>query len=239
VETLAQNGGNARELLSMKLFTRYLFTAAVFAATAAFTCAAAEVTRADRERAWETQARGIAKAVNQPADSEEKMVLVYVETRGKVQDFVESLESKGEDIHKHLDEYRKVTGEEREKLKTSFSEFMTEEDSEIALSTLGTFSRQWDRTVLAYSKYELDSAKQEKAFSAAAEYAKAIDAARKKAMDGGDTKAMTADFDKAGEKLNAAMAEIFSADQLATFKSDTAIGQAPAAAKEEKIAPSK
>jgi hypothetical protein len=193
-------------------------------ALGAWNSAHADITRAERETAWETQARGISKAIAQPSDTEEKIVEAYVAARAKVQDFVESVESKGEDIHKHIDGYMKITGEERDKLKASLSEFLSEADVTAALDSLGTFSRQWDRAVVALSKFKLEGDKQSQAFTAAATYAKEIDAARKKAMGTDDTKAMMASFGEAREKLYSAVGKVLTAEQLTTFKAETAMG---------------
>lgn len=218
------------------LHTTLRACAALLLMTAAATALAepAAITREERTSAWKAQAAGVAKSLTLNEAATTTLVDAYVAARGPVQDLVDQVEGKGEDIHKHLKEYRSLTRTERGKLEQAITPALDEAQRATAMKSLGTFSRQWDRAIHTLSAFTLEGEKQDLAFAAVTTYAEEIDTARSEAMMEGDAKGMMAKFGVAREKLDAAMAALLSSEDLARFQEATKIGSGRPDKKDDK-----
>jgi hypothetical protein len=218
------------------LHTTLRACAALLLMTAAASALAepAAITREERTSAWKAQAVGVAKSIILDEAATTTLVDAYVAARGPVQDLVDRVEGQGEDIHKHLKEYRALTRAERDKLEQAITPALDEAQRTAALKSLGTFSRQWDRAIHTLSAFTLEGDKQDKAFAAVTTYAEEIDTARSEAMMEGDSKGMMAKFGVAREKLDAAMAELLGSEDLARFQEATKMGSGRPDKKDDK-----
>ena len=153
-----------------------------------------------------------------------KLVEVYVAARKSYQEAMEKL-MEGVDRgarQQMFQAFRDLNEEERGKLETALSDFLTEEQVGKALESLGTFSSTWDVMVDTLAGFELEEEKMGAAMKEVRKYVVALSKAMTEAMESRSFESLRTAMEKAKADLDGKLAEILDGEQMAKWKEATA-----------------
>lgn len=173
--------------------------------------------------AWTLEAQGVARDLGLSADETSKLVDAYKDVRASHQAALTELMQTAERGPGMFEQMQEINDTQRANLEKQVSGFLSKEQTDAAVKSLGTFNRQWDQYVDALSGLGLEKDKQYQALTLIAQYAVDSNAARDEAMAAMDFQGMRSSMQALKEKLDASMADILTADQLAQWKEATAM----------------
>ncbi|MBI3119591.1 MAG: hypothetical protein HYZ00_12930 [Candidatus Hydrogenedentes bacterium] len=177
-----------------------------------------------REAAWALEAGSVAKDLGLAEDAAKKLADAYKASRQGLQAEMEKL-TPGGDRGGIMEKLGEINKTEREKLQKAIGEFLTPEQTEKAVASLGTFHRQWDRYVDTVAGLKLEAEKQDQALSLITKHVVDSSAQMTQAMESGDFQSVRESMQASKESLDSALAGVLSAEQLATWKEQTARGR--------------
>ena len=173
--------------------------------------------------AWESEAKTVARQLKLNAEKTAKLVDAYKAARASHR---RAMEAKlGEGARPDAQNYAamgEVATAERTKLETALKGFLTAEETQKAMATLGSFSRRWDQMTAVLNGMKLDEKVQAQAMDTVAAYVAESAAGMMTQPAPADREALRQKSQQAREKLDAEMAKILSPDQLAKWKESTA-----------------
>jgi hypothetical protein len=175
---------------------------------------------ADRDAAWVLQAKGVASSLGLEGENATKLADAYTASRKSLLEAIEKLPDTGGGQGR-FEAYRKVADEERGKLKTALAGFLTAEQADKAVASLGTYSRQWDRMVHTLAGFNLEEEKLNKALDLVAGYVAESDAAMRGVTAQGDWQALRTKAQELKSGLDTALGDVLAEDQLASWKEAT------------------
>jgi Spy/CpxP family protein refolding chaperone len=173
-------------------------------------------------KAIELEAKTVAQILSLNEEQTGKLVEAYKASRESQR---AALQRGGGGGRGNWEERAKAVEAEREKLATALKGFLSQEQTDKAMTYLGgsTMGRGWDRMVLLLDGMELEDAKKKEALARVAEYVvesnKAMEEARAASSFDGIREKMQASKTKLDEDLG----KILSAEQLAKWKEGTAM----------------
>lgn len=168
--------------------------------------------------AWTLAAQGVAKELGLNNKATSQLIDAYTAARGSHRKALEGLSGGREGFQAS----RELTDKERDKLETVLKGFLSDEQAGKALASLGAFSGEWDRMLDVLAGFKLGDEPLYKALPLISTYVIDYDQARSKAIANQDWQSMRSARQGLKEKLDAGLAEIFSQEQLATWKEATA-----------------
>ena len=191
------------------------------AATAQFGRGGPQLDPEKQEAAWDLQVTGVAKELGLSEEDAAKTSEAYKVVRKSHQEARQELFSGGGG-RGAFQELQAVSDEERAKLESALTDFLSEEQVDKAMPSLGSFNRQWDRFVDALASFELGDEKQHEALNLIKVYVVDSERARSLAMLSGDFQSIRSSNQALKETLDGQLAKILSEDQLAKWKEATA-----------------
>jgi Spy/CpxP family protein refolding chaperone len=179
---------------------------------------------AQNEKAWELQAKTVAKDLELSDEQAGKLADAYKAARDSHSAAVASLRGQQTGGGRgDMRAFQEANQAERAKFETVLKGFLNEEQTAKALATLGTFNRRWDMMVMALDGLGLDEKAQGDAMKLVAghvaESGKAMNAARAS----GNMEAARESNQKLREKLEADLGKILNAEQMAKWNEATAM----------------
>jgi hypothetical protein len=170
--------------------------------------------------AWELEAKCVARQLKLNDEKTAKLVQIYKDARASHRTAVQA--KAGEGGRPDPENYaamREIAAAERTKLETALKGVLSAEETTKAIGPLGAFSRRWDQLVTVLSGMKLEPKIEAQAMSALAAYVAESAAAPMPAQPApADIEASRKKSQEARDKLDAEMAKILSADQLAKWK---------------------
>lgn len=152
---------------------------------------AAPVLSAEKSKAaWKVQAEGVAASLSLDAAKTTALVKAYDEARGtnleatdKLRKQIAEKREQGEEGRAAIEELRlqllDAGKTSRENIEKAFAAILTAEQVTKAMSSLGTFNRQWDVMTDSVLGFSLDSAKAAEATKAIQTYVESMSATRR------------------------------------------------------------
>ncbi|MBI4558275.1 MAG: hypothetical protein HY706_11895 [Candidatus Hydrogenedentes bacterium] len=185
---------------------------------------AAQLTPEKREAAWTLEAKGVAKTAGLSAEATGKLVDAYKASRKSLQEAAEKAAPSGGGGggREAFDARLKLAEEERGKFRKALEGFLSKEQVDKAIAPLGTYNRQWDRLVDALASFQVGDEKQDKGLALIATYVVDSDAALAKARAAQDMEGMRTAMQELKTKLDTAMADVLTPEQLTKWKEATA-----------------
>jgi len=173
--------------------------------------------------AEELQAMSVAKRLDLSKEATEQLVAAYKAARDSERKAAEAIWSSEEgDRASRFEKYRQLLDSERGKLESALQGFLTKEQVEKAMASLGTFSWQWDRYVDTLAGFGLDEEKLDKALEQVNTYITDSSKATREASAERDWAAQRTILQQHKAKLDTALASILSEEQLAQWTEATA-----------------
>lgn len=175
----------------------------------------------DRAKAWELQAKSVAKSLALNDEQTAKLVETYQATRKTFDASLrERMSQGGGGGGPNWQEAVEFAQGERTKLETALKGFLNEEQAGKAMASLGglTGGGRWDRMVLAIDQLGLDDAKKSEALAAVSNYIAESNKMMQDAAGGGNLDDMRTKGQELRGKLDAELEKIITAEQLAKWK---------------------
>lgn len=169
--------------------------------------------------AWELQAKAVAAQMKLNDEKTAKLVDAYKAARAshqKARD--EKLGEGGPRSREAYEAMRAVTEAERAKFETALKAFLTPEETQKAMATLGSFSRRFDQLVVVLEGMKLDKEKQAQAMDVLLAYVAETGTMMTQAGPDADREALRAKMQAAQEKMNAEMAKVLTEEQMAKWR---------------------
>jgi polyhydroxyalkanoate synthesis regulator phasin len=186
--------------------------------------------------AWELQAQGVAKRLGFSEEQTKAVVKAYAEARESQSkatqklrdDMREKMQDESADRRAVMAEQQKAIEElnktERSKLEAAITKATSAEQATKAVTSLGTFNRQWDLMASTIAGFNLDAAKQQPALDAIETFVVAQSANVRQGPDADREAARTA-MQETRQKLTDALAKVLSEDQMKAFEEATRGGR--------------
>jgi Spy/CpxP family protein refolding chaperone len=178
----------------------------------------------DRDRDWKPvwtlQAQGVAADLKLDDAQTQKLTDAYVAGRTSYQDAAN--QGRDGDRRTRFEAMLKVANAERAKLRTALAEFLSAEQVDQVMKPLGSFNRQYDRLTAVLADFKLDAEKQQQALVLINAYAADAGSLRENTSSTPDWQGMRAKMEASKATLDAAMVDVLSESQLATWKEETA-----------------
>ncbi len=193
---------------------------------------AAPVLSAEKSKiAWKAQAEGVAASLTLDAEKTAALVKAYDEARGANLESTEKLRKQiaekreqGEEGRAGIEELRnqllEVGKTSRENIEKAFGAILTPEQVTKAMSSLGTFNRQWDIMTDSVLGFSLDSAKNAEATKAMQKFVETMSNARREPGQQGGGGGMG----EARNTLMDSMKKLLSEEQFGKFQAATGMG---------------
>lgn len=141
--------------------------------------------------AWELQAKGVAGRLGLNEAQTKSLVSAYLAAREAVGTASEKIRQEAmqagqeggmEAMRESMKKIEALSATERENLKKALAGSLSSEQVEKAMTSLGTFNRQWDRVVDVFGTFKLDASQQQTGLNAIEEYAVTLAAAQAQAQ---------------------------------------------------------
>jgi Spy/CpxP family protein refolding chaperone len=183
----------------------------------------------NKDAIWTLQAQGFADELGLTKEKRLKLIQVYEAARLSQKEAVKKLPEET-DRQKSRAATQEVNVKERAKLEAALKGIVNPQQAAKILPVLGSFNNRYDSYVAALAEFKLDNQKMSKGLKVIAEYTTAYEKARAEAAaSGGNFSANTSRELK--EKLDAGIAPLLSAEQVAKWNEATARGKSDAKAK--------
>lgn len=176
---------------------------------------------ATRDKVWAIEAGTVAKSLELSAEQTTKLKDAYKAARESQRKAIESAATQQQGGRRDFRKMMEVNQAEKAKLETAMNAFLKPEQTAKALATLGTFSRRWDPMVAELDGMKLEAKASDAAMKLVADYVAESEKARQAGMTTRD-EGMRDQLAKLKDKLDADLAKILSAEQLAKWKEATA-----------------
>jgi len=170
------------------------------------------------QAAWTLAARGVANELGLSKKVTSQLVDAYKAARESYQKALQGLSGGGGGFQA----FRDLAGKERGKLETALKGFLSDEQAAKAMTSLGTFNREWDRLLDVLAGFNLDDKKLFKALALVCTYVVDYSKAANTAMANQDWQSIRTARETHKGKLDSGMAEILSQEQLTTWNEATA-----------------
>lgn len=171
-------------------------------------------------KAWEIQAKTVARDLTLSVEQTTKLVEAYAAARDSHNKAAGAVAGPAE--RPDFQKMREVNQNERTKFESVLKGFLNAEQIDKALLTLGSFFRRWDAMVETLDAMDLGDKAREDAVKLTADYVAEWNTAMKVAMGSGNRESMREQADKLKEKLDADVARILSAEQMTKWTDATA-----------------
>lgn len=182
--------------------------------------------------AWKFQSEGVAASLGLDSEKTATLAKTYHDARASNLETTEKLRKEIAEKREQGEEGRAAIGELQQKLleaaRTSRESFekalagvLTPEQVTKAMSSLGTFNRQWDVMSDAVLGFKLDAAKQAEATKAMQTYVESMNAGRRGAGPG---EGAGPNMAEARAALTDAMKKVLSDEQFGKFQAATGMG---------------
>lgn len=173
--------------------------------------------------AWKAEAETVAKSLNVDEGQAVKLVEAYKAARESHSAAVRARMDAGGD-RRDYGAMMEINKAEKAKLEAALLAFLTPEQTATALSTLGTFNRRWDSMALAIEGMTLEAGPKAEAMDLIMAYVAEWGKVTASATPGaGDNTGMREKAVALREKLDADLAKVLSAEQMAAWKEATAM----------------
>lgn len=180
------------------------------------------MTDEERAAAWTIEATGVSKELGLNEADTSKVVAAYKKSRESHGNAVQELRDSGAVGPEMFQQMQAIADTERGKLAAELEAAIGKEKADTAITTLGTYNRNWDRFVNVLASFGLDTGKQQQALGHIAKYVVDSDKAQQEAMASFDIDGMRAAMQEIKASLDSSMEGLLSAEQLATWKERTA-----------------
>jgi len=170
---------------------------------------------------WALEAGAVAKSLGLAAEQTTKLTDAYKAARESQRKAIEAAAVQQQGDRRDFRAMMEVNQAEKAKLETAIKAFLNPEQTAKALATLGTFSRRWDPMVAELDSMKLEPKANDEAMKLVADYVAESEKARQAGMAAPD-EGMREKLTQMKEKLDADLAKILSAEQLAKWKEATA-----------------
>lgn len=176
------------------------------------------------EAVWTLEAKYVAKDLELSEENAAKLKDAFIASRKSLQEAAVNLmeERRASGERGGFEAFQALSDAESASLKKNLAEFLSEEQAGKASASLGTFNWQGDRLVDVLSGLKLDEDKEMKALGLISAYAQEVSALRPAGGDRASWEGMREKMQPAREKLDAALAEVLSAEEAAKWKEQTA-----------------
>jgi len=174
------------------------------------------------QKAWEMEAKAAAQSLKLSAELTTKLVDAYKAAR---ESQMAAARAKMEQSGGGRPDFRalmEVNQAEKAKLETALKGFLNPEQTTKALAPLGTFNRRWDPMVTALGGMSLDEKTMTEAMKLVMDYIVESDKIMQAAAASGGFEAVREKAGSLREKLDADMAKVLPAEQMAKWKEATA-----------------
>jgi len=172
--------------------------------------------------AQKLQAEGVAHDLGITGDAVGKMVTAYLANRDAQRKEMETLMATAERGPEMMFQMQDINEKSRGALKAELEKIAGAEKGAKATAVLGTYGREWDRYVDVYSSLGVGDDKKFAGLSLIAKYNVDVDKARMEAMQAMDMDGARAASQEHKAKLDTALADVLTADQLAKWNEGTA-----------------
>jgi hypothetical protein len=181
--------------------------------------------------AWEVEAKGVAKRLGLNDAQTTALVKAYTDSRtsqneafdkarkeaqDKAGDENADRRTMGREALAKLDEINTAEKAKLEKALTAGG--LSSDQASKAVTSLGTYNRQWDNMADTVSGFGLEAGKQQDALNAIEEYVVSASKARSAMSGGGDRESAMTQMRDAREKLTTSMKKVLSDDQFQKFE---------------------
>jgi hypothetical protein len=177
-----------------------------------------------REAIWKLQADEIAGSLDLSEEARVKLRGIYLANRKDLQEQLDAMDDGERSGQALLDDYRKLVEQERDKFKTALRDFLNEDQIAKAVATLGTFSRHWDRLLLAWEELGLDPEKSKQGHAMIAAYIVDAEKVRAKVPENSDVDSVRIAAEELKIALNLSLATLLSEEQQIQWESATRFG---------------
>jgi len=168
--------------------------------------------------AQELEAKCVTRTLKLADDTTAKLVTLYQEARASHRTEAAKIWSSTEgDRSSKWQEYVEMTASEREKLKDTLGDILTDAQVSKALASLGTFTWGWDRMVDILAGLGLDDETLYKALGLVNEYVANSAKSAKNALTSGDWESVRTVYQNQKTKLDSGLKSLLTEEQLAKW----------------------
>lgn len=176
------------------------------------------------EKAWELQAKCVAKDLELSDELSGKLVEAYKAARGSHSAAVAQLRGQQTGGGRgDMRAYQEANQAERAKFETALEGFLNEDQTAKVLATLGLFNWRWDSMVTALDGMNLDEKANAEAMKIVAAHVAESGKAMSEARASGDMESARETNRKLREKLDADLSKVLNAEQMAKWTEATAM----------------
>ena len=173
------------------------------------------------EAAWKAEAGGVAHDIGLSGDNSTKLGTAYQVSRVSQGKKIRELMAEGQRGPGMFSKMQEIGEAEAAILKSEIANFLNAKEVETAISSLGTYNREWDRYVDTLLGFKLSEDKQFQALSLIAIYVIESDKARATAMAAMDFGAYRQATTELKAILDMSMGGVFSETEQATWNEKT------------------
>ena len=171
------------------------------------------------EKAWEIEAKTVAQGIGLAAEPSKKLVDAYKAAReSHIAAFRETM---GQGGRPEPGKRMEITKAEAAKFETALKGFLKPEEVTKAMASLGTLNTRWDRMVTVLDGMNLEEKPRAEAMKLVEQNVAETGKIMQGAAAGGDFQAMREKMAPLRDKLDADLAKVLSADQMAKWKEAT------------------
>lgn len=173
--------------------------------------------------AWALESRSVAAELGITQEPAEKLAAAYASVRASHSERVAKIRAEAEEGDRFgmFQSMMEANEDSADDLANKLGEILEAKQVTIAMSSLGTFSRGWDRMADTLSGLELSDENLASALSVVLAYTVTMGEAREDAMASMDFQLMREVREEAKPELDAALAKILSEEQLAKWNEAT------------------
>lgn len=180
-----------------------------------------EWTAADREALWKQQAEDATDNLGITGDDKSKLSALYLARRKTLQEKLDALDDSFQIGQNVFEEYRRLVEIERGKFKAALSDILNADQVEAAATSLGSFSRQWDRLLFAWRGMGLDPEKSKQGRLMIAAYIADWTKLREADPANDDTEYLRDELDRLKVGLDLSLATLLSDEQQTQWQQTT------------------
>ena len=175
------------------------------------------------DAAWSVEAGGVAKELGLDQDATDKLIAAYKEARTSHGKAMEELRSSaGGDRMAMMQGFAEVNDSELQKLQTAITGFLSEDQTQKAIATLGSFNGQWDSMVDTLTGFGLDGDKLHAALGHVSVYIVAVTKATAEARANFDFQSLRGARQELKSTLDTALTPSLTEEQMTKWSEATA-----------------
>ena len=188
------------------------------------TSQAGEWTGEARETIWKQQVEDAVESLGVTGKDKSELAALYLARRKALQEKFDALGNSGQGGQTTFEEYRRLVENERGNFKTALSDFLDEEQVEPVASSLGSFSRQWDRLLFAWREMGLDPEKSKQGRQMIAAYIVDWEKLRSASPANDDIESLRDELDRLKVGLDLSLATLLNDEQQSQWQRTTQSG---------------